>query len=110
MKKSVKKLNILAVIFIIISVIMVFKGFDKMNNYSNPDSYYRDSVNAYVGGDAYNYIINGTYSTSYFTLASGCMISGILCIVGGMIINAVDNKEEQIYIKENTSNDELPPL
>lgn len=34
-----------------------------------PSVFRRDSVNSYVGGDAYNYIINGTYSTSYFVLA-----------------------------------------
>ncbi len=110
MSKNAKVLNVLAVVFIIISVIMVFKGFDKMTNYYNSDSYYSKNVNAYVGGDAYNYIINGTYSTSYFTLAAGCMISGILCIVGGMIINAIDKKSISVPIQEVVLDNELPPL
>ena len=29
------------------------------------------TINAYVGGDAYNYIINGNYATAYFVLAVG---------------------------------------
>ena len=30
---------------------------------------FSDPVNAYVGGDAYNYIINGTFATAYAVLA-----------------------------------------
>ena len=56
------------------AIISVIMGFYKMFAYENYDdedyfSDYEDNVNAYVGGDAYNYIINGTYTTSYFVLA-----------------------------------------
>ena len=47
-------------------------GFYKMffyTNYSESEYLSNYNVNAYVGGDAYNYIINGTYTTSYFVLA-----------------------------------------
>ena len=63
---------------------MCYKGYDKMTNYDNSDYSYE---NAYVGGDAYNYIINGTHATAFFVLAIGFLISGILCIIGGFIIN-----------------------
>lgn len=48
------------------SGILLCLGFYKMYCYSNTDYSY---VNAYVGGDCYNYIINGTYAIAYFVLA-----------------------------------------
>ena len=49
-------------------------GFNKMLNYRNSNtSYYSKSVNAYVGGDAYNYIINACYFTGYVSLG-GCLL------------------------------------
>lgn len=50
-----------------ISFISVCMGFYKMFSYNN--SKYGNSVNAYVGGDAYNFIINAQYSTAWFVLA-----------------------------------------
>ena len=47
--------------------ITLYKGIDKMTNYYNSE-YSSRLVNAYVGGDAYNYIINGTYATAFFVL------------------------------------------
>ena len=57
-------------------------GFYKLTAYENPDTedsfYYDDdeAVNAYVGGDAYNYIINGTRATAYFVFA------GVMVMIG----------------------------
>ena len=116
MKDSVRILYVFALICFIVSAVMIYKGYDKMTNYRNSETYYSSTVNAYVGGDAYNYIINGTYSTSYFTLASGFMISGILCVVGGMIVKAIDSKQLVndsclTQVDNNIQMDEeLPPL
>ena len=59
-------------------IVSVGMGFYKMFVYENvdEDSYFSSSenINAYVGGDAYNYIINGTYTTSYFVLALVFMV------------------------------------
>lgn len=117
MKKSIKGLYVVAVICFFVSGIMFYKGYDKMTNYYNPDSYLLDSVNVYVGGDAYNYIINGTYSTSFFTLASGFMISGFLCIIGGMLIKVINLKEvvispttESAQEDQMYEDESLPPL
>lgn len=62
--------NLLLGLFSILSAFFLFKGFDKMLNYSNSESILREKVNVYVGGDAYNYIINSNLSTSYFVLAT----------------------------------------
>lgn len=58
--------SILSIISLACACITFFKGIDKMVNYDNGDYYPYELVNAYVGGDAYNYIINGTYSTAFF--------------------------------------------
>ena len=63
-------------------VINIFRGFDKMNNYSSGDYYPYIVKNAYVGGDAYNFIINGNYATAFFVLATLFAILGI----GGLIL------------------------
>ena len=72
---------VMAILFFIFSAVFYNFGIHKMCVYVNSDSRYRDSVNAYVGGDAYNYIINGTYSTSFFVLGVGFMMAGILMII-----------------------------
>lgn len=41
----------------IISLIFLIKEYDKMNNYVKIGGVKSISKNAYVGGDAYNYII-----------------------------------------------------
>lgn len=55
-----------AIIFFLLSAVFLAIGFYKLLVYDgNPFS----PVNAYVGGDAYNYIINSNLATAYFTLA-----------------------------------------
>ncbi|ACB84821.1 hypothetical protein [Natranaerobius thermophilus] len=58
-----------AIVSYIISIIFIGIGFHKIFIYENPDSVLENAVNAYVGGDAYNFIINANYATGYFTLA-----------------------------------------
>lgn len=94
MNKSVSHLYIISIIFFIAFAIMCYKGYDKMTNYDNSDYSYE---NAYVGGDAYNYIINGTHATAFFVLAIGFLISGILCIIGGFIINNLSLTNDDYY-------------
>lgn len=105
-----KALKVVAVILFIIAGIMFYKGYDKMMNYTNSDSYYIDNHNAYVGGDAYNYIINGTYATAFFVLGAGCTISAFICIGISMIVGILDKKAFGNHQLEKSSNDELPPL
>lgn len=60
-------------------------GLYKLLVYVNKDTYPYTSVNAYVGGDAYNYIINGTYTTAFFVLAG----TFLLAAIGLMILHYV---------------------
>lgn len=52
---------------------------DKINNYYNSENYPSLNENAYVGGDAYNYIINGTYFTGYAVQGMGYLIISTIC-------------------------------
>lgn len=64
-----------------ISLIFICIGFDKLLRYKNGDVYPYELHNAYVGGDAYNYIINGNYATAYFVLATLFVLLGIGVLV-----------------------------
>lgn len=88
--KIEKRLLVVAIMLYLISAVMLYKGYDKMTNYRNSD-YSSINVNAYVGGDAYNYIINGTYATAFFVLSAGFMITGTILLSSGMMIAAKKN-------------------
>lgn len=77
---------IIATIFYIVSAVMLYKGYDKMTNYYNSEYSTSNNVNAYVGGDAYNYIINGNYASGFFILSMGFMIAGTVFMCSGIRI------------------------
>ena len=70
---------IFAILSFIASTVFYVRGYNKMCRYANPE-HYGEKVNVYVGGDAYNYIINSSYATAFFVLAVGFMLSGLMCI------------------------------
>lgn len=77
-----KKIYCFAVaLFLVTSIVFFYKGYDKLTNYNNPDTedYLDDSdpVNAEVGGDAYNFIINSQKATGFFVLGGVFLISAI---------------------------------
>lgn len=115
MKKSgvAKALFIIAVCFYIVSAVMLYKGYDKMTNYRNSESLYVENINAYVGGDAYNYIINGNYATGFFVLSVGFLLTGTICVGTGLIIKCIPDNISSSTIKEaniESKDDELPEL
>ncbi|WP_109064388.1 hypothetical protein [Aggregatibacter kilianii] len=80
-------LTLLGFIFYIGSFSNIGYGLSKIFNYKNyGDNLSSLNVNAYVGGDAYNYIINGTYATTY------CVIGVVSAIIGStcFIVNAIN--------------------
>lgn len=91
----------IAVILFVVSMFCLYQGYDRMVNYRNSD--YK-SVNAYVGGDAYNYIINGTYSTSFFVLGAMFAFIGTASLIAGKIdelINVFKTSSPHEMITEN---------
>lgn len=82
-------LLLLAAVFLIIGMICIYQGFNKKNNYHNSaeTSYYE---NAYVGGDAYNIMINATYFSGYLAFASGMLINAVILGTTGAILLVSD--------------------
>lgn len=78
--------GIIGVILICLSFYLFYCGFDKKDNYLS------SVTNAYVGGDAYNYIINGTYFSGYMAMGSGILVSGVGLLCTGLIIGTRRNK------------------
>ncbi|WP_314346003.1 hypothetical protein [Haemophilus parahaemolyticus] len=71
------------------AVISIGYGLSKIMMYKNFGSDLSSlNVNAYVGGDGYNYIINGTYATTFCVLAAALAIIGSTCF----IVNAINKK------------------
>lgn len=68
-----------------LSTLFIIVGFYKRFVYSYSEYSYSTDVNAYVGGDAYNYIINSNHMIAYFILALICVIIGCTFI----IVNAI---------------------
>lgn len=83
---------IVSIVLLILSIICIFIGFDKMFNYHNSETYTSKNRNAYVGGDAYNYIINANYFSGYTSLG-GCLL------VTSTILAKEGLKEENIEMK-----------
>lgn len=71
----------LSSIAFIVSAIVLGFGLDKMFNYDSGEFYPYEYHNAYVGGDAYNYIINSNYASGFFVLATMFALMGIGFIV-----------------------------
>ena len=100
MKKCIPLLFTVAAIFYLVSGVMLYKGYDKMTNYYQSEYSASRNVNAYVGGDAYNYIINGNYATGFFVLSAGFMITGTIFLSSGVIvgqINKLDAQQVEIF-------------
>lgn len=93
------------VIFAIVSCICLGVGLYKMCIYRNADSFLSTqnvhegyekvtaqilgATNAYVGSDAYNYIINANYTTGFFVLS---MFFGLTSVGLGIIKAIKSNK------------------
>lgn len=96
-KNAVKILIVLSLCMALIGSVFMYKGHDVKNNYYNSETY---GENAYVGGDAYNFIINGTYFTAYSVMGMGSYIIAAIFFTGALLI-IPDDKER---------NEELPQL
>lgn len=87
--KKLKGIRIVAILFsiicFIISIYYFSQAYDVKNVYYNSE-FSSVSKNAYVGGDAYNYITNGTYFTGYCVVGSALLISGVIFISSSIYV------------------------
>jgi hypothetical protein len=109
MKKTALKFTVwcwFAVASFLSGCFTLYKGIDKMTNYYNGE-YSSNLVNAYVGGDAYNYIINGTYATAFFVLTA----MFVLAAVGFVIIHYLSKKNDiSANVEEKPDLTDIPEL
>ncbi len=96
-------------LLIILALVCVCLGFYKMKVYESGDYSWSDPKNAYVGGDAYNYIINGNYATGYFVLSMGTLVSSVVCFATDGILSA-QKAVAKANEKPNSAEDQLPSL
>ena len=95
-----KKLGIVLIMFSIVCLIGCYcfaeRSYDKYTNYYNSETFYARNRNAYVGGDAYNYIINGTYFTAFAVYASACALMGLISLISGGFMVALANRMDEL--------------
>lgn len=78
--KTTSKEIIIGIILLILSITFFFFGMYHKNSYYN-DENGQKNVNAYVGGDAYNFIINSNYFSGYMSLSGAFLISSVLVFI-----------------------------
>lgn len=78
----------------------LYKGIDKMTNYYNSEYVTSLNKNAYVGGDAYNYIINGNYATAFFVLTS----MFVLAAIGLMVLHYISREKSTVPPRDGHKN------
>lgn len=96
MKKLGALLMIVSLLFFVGCGLAASQGLDKYTNYYNSDNYPELNENAYVGGDAYNYIINGTYFTAFTVCAAACALAGLMCLIGGGLLYSRGKAQDQL--------------
>lgn len=79
-----------------LAILFALIGFFKVIFYGNP------GMNSYVGGDAYNYIINAGYFAGCMSVSGSCLISALLSQGIALRLNGekVDNGYEPNIDKE----------
>lgn len=89
-----------AIVSLICGIITLCCGFYKMFCYDAGEV-----VNAYVGGDAYNYIINGTYATAYFVLTAMFVLASIGLVIIHYLSNNKTVKPKEVQLHGTTANE-----
>lgn len=95
-------MNVLGILFILSSVIPFYLGFDKLLNYENGEYFSILAKNYYVGGDAYNYIINANYFTGYMVLGLALIVIGGIILICNQI-NQINNSPKEMKVIEEGS-------
>lgn len=93
-------------LFLMVSAWFGYCAYDKMFNYYNPSASMSLAENAYVGGDAYNYIINSNYVTGMSVLCMGFLISALICFAVRSFAEAQKEAVDKQPITNNESTSE----
>ena len=82
-----------AMALFVISLLLMRQGFDYKDNYYYNEDYPSLSHNAYVGADAYNLIINGTYFAGYMVLGASAALGGVLSATAAAVIHCLNGEQ-----------------
>ena len=88
-------LKVISIVLLAVSLFAIYKGFDCILHYHNSD-FSSFNVNAYVGGDAYNYIINGTYFAGYMALGGGALVSAVMLWCSALKLEVADSTKDAL--------------
>lgn len=97
-----------AAVLLIVGIVFCTLGFSKKNDYFFFNESSPLNKNAYVGGDAYNYIINGTYFTGYCALGGSLFVCS--AVLSGFGLYFVFREDSEKDSPNNKANQSLPPL
>lgn len=87
MKKSIEKvIPVVACFLLVMSIFCFWKGFDHKNNYYQSERYTSLNQYVYVGGDAYNYIINSNYFTGFMVLGASSALGAVMLVSVWLVI------------------------
>ena len=81
LKSLSTKIKLAGIALTVLASCFLGRGFYVKNVYENSEYSFVDTKNAYVGGDAYNYIINGTYFSGFMALSGMLYVcaTGLIC-------------------------------
>lgn len=106
-KEAKKFLNYISGILYLIGIFFVCSGFYKIFWYKNDDVFREDNVNNYVGGDAYNYMINSQRATAYFVIAGVLIITATLILIYNKMDDVQATIENLDFEVEDDSKEEM---
>ena len=92
---------IISIVFYLITAFYMYNGFNFLNNYDT-----ERHVNVWVGGDAYNYIINAGKANANFTIALIFCIVATAFLIFYMNRPKVDIEDDDEYENDEYEDDE----
>jgi 1,4-dihydroxy-2-naphthoate octaprenyltransferase len=101
----INKWTIWATLFFIHSVFQLYKGVDRIDSYFMSETGSDLDKHVFVGGDAYNYIINANIQTGHFVLSASSFMAGIILISTGAIVKTMKENSKtakaEVVAEEN---------
>ena len=99
MKQFGTFLIILSLVLFVGCAVLANTSLDKVNHYAGYTDGETETVNVYVQGDAYNFIINSVYFSGYAVYAAACGLGGIICLVFGGLLVCLHGKMDIIALQ-----------
>jgi hypothetical protein len=92
--KIVSRLKWTTIICLLLGIIFLSMGFYKKNVYESDEYSWSEPKNVYVGGDAYNFIINSGYFAGYSVIGMGFVIVSAITGSQAAIASLIGKDEE----------------